>query len=105
MSASHRSPRVEELVPAPDPVRCCELLEGLPHRLFLDSAARDSRLGRHSYLSADPLAVARGERGDPDPCGRVRSSLAPFRCEPVAGLPPFQGGAAGYIAYDWGLAL
>ena len=31
--------------------------------------------------------------------------LAPFRCEPVAGLPPFQGGAAGYIAYDWGLAL
>ena len=23
----------------------------------------------------------------------------------VPGLPPFQGGAAGYLAYDWGLAL
>ena len=105
MSASRRSPRVEELVPPPDPVRCCELLEGLPHRLFLDSASRGSRLGRHSYLTADPFAVVRSDEGEPDPLARVRSMLAPFRCERVAGLPPFQGGAAGYIAYDWGLAL
>jgi para-aminobenzoate synthetase component 1 len=105
MSASRRSPRVEDLVPPPDPVRCCELLEGLPHRLFLDSASRDARLGRYSYLTADPFAVVRSDEGEPDPLARVRSMLAPFRCDPVAGLPPFQGGAAGYIAYDWGLAL
>ena len=105
MSASPRSPRVEELAPPPDPVRCCELLEGLPHRLFLDSASRDPRLGRYSYLTADPFAVVRSEEGQPDPLARVRSMLAPFRCDPVAGLPPFQGGAAGYIAYDWGLVL
>ncbi len=24
---------------------------------------------------------------------------------PVPGLPPFQGGVVGYIAYDWGLTL
>jgi len=105
MSASRRSPLVEELVPPPDPVRCCELLEGLPHRLFLDSASRDPRLGRHSYLTADPFAVVRSDEGGPDPLPSVRSKLAPFRCESVPGLPPFQGGAAGYIAYDWGLAL
>jgi para-aminobenzoate synthetase component 1 len=105
MSASRRSPLVEELVPPPDPVRCCELLEGLPHRLFLDSASRDPRLGRHSYLTADPFAVVRSDEGGPDPLTSVRSKLAPFRCESVPGLPPFQGGAAGYIAYDWGLAL
>ena len=105
MSASPRSPLVEELVPPPDPVRCCELLEGLPHRLFLDSASRDPRLGRHSYLTADPFAVVRSDEGGPDPLASVRSMLAPFRCESVPGLPPFQGGAAGYIAYDWGLAL
>src|SRR6185436_20376125 len=35
----------------------------------------------------------------------VRARLAPFQAEPIAGLPPFQGGAAGYIAYDWGLTL
>ena len=30
-------PLVVELSPAPDPARCCALLEGLPFRIFLDS--------------------------------------------------------------------
>src|SRR5262245_46889625 len=105
MSASPRSPLVEELSPPPDPVRCCELLAGLPHRLFLDSASRDRRLGRYSYVTADPVAVVRSGSSRRDPLAEVRSALAPFAAAPVPGLPPFQGGAAGYIAYDWGLAL
>jgi para-aminobenzoate synthetase component 1 len=35
----------------------------------------------------------------------VRRLLAPHRTAPVAGLPPFQGGAAGYIGYDFGGVL
>ena len=35
----------------------------------------------------------------------MRSALAPFAAAPAPGLPPFQGGAAGYLAYDWGRAL
>jgi len=38
------TPLVEELVPAPDPARCCERFAGLPYRLLLDSASRDQRL-------------------------------------------------------------
>ena len=53
----HRAPIVEELLPLPDPVRCCELLSDLPYRLFLDSAAQGPRLGRYSFLMADPVAV------------------------------------------------
>ena len=45
----------------PDPVRCCEQLSGLPYRIFLDSAARGSRLGRYSFLTADPVAVVRSK--------------------------------------------
>ena len=45
----------------PDPARCCEQLEGLPYRLFLDSAARGTRLGRYSFLTADPVAVVRSK--------------------------------------------
>ena len=101
-------------------MRCCELLEGLPYRLFLDSASQDARLGRHSFLTADPAAVVRskGPRTDwidpaagtrrriaSDPLAAVRSFLAPFASPAVPGLPPFQGGAAGYVAYDWGLEL
>jgi para-aminobenzoate synthetase component 1 len=98
------TPLVEELTPAPDPVRCCEQLEGLPYRLFLDSAARSTRLGRYSFLVADPIAVVRST-GSSGALDEVRAHLAPHRASPVAGLPPFQGGAAGYIAYDWGLTL
>jgi para-aminobenzoate synthetase component I len=108
-------PLVQELVPLPDPVRCCEQLGGLPYRLFLDSAARGPRLGRYSFLAADPVAIVRS-RGAHVECdgGRdiagdaldaLRRLLAPFAADPLPGLPPFQGGAAGYVAYDWGRVL
>ena len=113
-------PFVQELVPAPDPARCCERLASLPYRLFLDSAARGTRLARYSFLTADPVAVVRskgtrtecldllnGSRRvvDSDALDAVRALVAPHAAEPVAGLPPFQGGAAGYIAYEWGRVL
>src|SRR5439155_21776339 len=31
--------------------------------------------------------------------------VASHAAEPVAELPPFQGGAAGYVGYDWGMML
>jgi para-aminobenzoate synthetase component 1 len=114
------APLVEELVPAPDPVRCCERLSGLPYRLFLDSAASDARLGRYSFLAADPVAVVRSKGADVecidfvahtqrtergDPLRALRTIVEPHSTEAVEGLPPFQGGAAGYVAYDWGLTL
>ena len=115
------APLVEELVPSPDPVRCCELLDGLPYRLFLDSAARGGRLGRYSFLTADPVAVVRSKGAHvecvdlPGGAARVvaaadaldalRALVAPHATAPVPGLPPFQGGAAGYLAYDWGRVL
>jgi para-aminobenzoate synthetase component 1 len=113
-------PRVEELVPAPDPLDCCERLDGLPYRAFFDSASTTTRLGRYSFLTADPAAVvqAKGHRtelldvirgtrqnGTGDPLTSVRAQLAPHAVAPVTGLPPFQGGVAGYIGYDWGLTL
>jgi para-aminobenzoate synthetase component I len=114
------APIVEELVPAPDPVRCCEWLDRLPYRLFLDSAASTTRLGRYSFLTADPVSVIRSkgaaieildcasgarETVSGDALDAVRAQLLSYKAAPVGGLPPFQGGAAGYIAYDWGLTL
>ncbi len=105
-------PLVEELVPPPDPVRCCEQVGDLPYRVFLDSAARSPRLGRYSFLTADPVAIVRSKGahtecdGTPiaggDALDALRSLLAPFAASPLPEVPPFQGGAAGYLAYDWG---
>src|SRR5437879_7295887 len=40
-----------------------------------------------------------------DPLTHMRTLLAPHHAEPVAEVPPFQGGAAGYLGYDWGAML
>ncbi|HEU4585862.1 MAG TPA: aminodeoxychorismate synthase component I [Gemmatimonadaceae bacterium] len=122
-------PLVVELDPVPDPAEACERFVDAPYVVFLDSARDHDRLGRYSFLCADPCAVVRDDRltggvrltgdvgltggirltGDVGPTGgaleALRTLLEPFTTEPVAGLPPFQGGAAGYIAYDWGATL
>jgi para-aminobenzoate synthetase component 1 len=114
------APLVEELTPLPDSVECCERLSALPFRLFLDSAAVGARLGRYSFLTADPAAVVfskgarteclnliEGTRGavEGDALDVIGRLLAPHFADPIADLPPFQGGAAGYLAYDWGRVL
>src|SRR5207253_11029118 len=35
----------------------------------------------------------------------VGTLVATHGAAPVAELPPFQGGAAGYVGYDWGMML
>ena len=78
-----------ELVPAPDPVRCCEQLADLPHRVFLDSAQQGSPLGRYSFLAADPVEVVQGKgAASAGALGRVRALLAPRAATPIPGLPP-----------------
>ena len=115
---SDSAPLVEELVPAPDPVEACTRLAGLPFIVFLDSATHPDQVGRHSFLAADPATVVRSKgaltqqlgggcwtRVAADPVTHVGALLEPFAAEPVAGIPPFQGGAAGYVGYDWGAQL
>ncbi len=113
------APVIHELVPLPDPVRTCEALEGLSYRLLLDSAAPGARLGRYSFLTGDPVAVVRSKQGrtewlspsgahtlvEGSPIDAVRQWLAPFATLPAQGLPPFQGGAAGYLGYEFGRTL
>ncbi|MFN2572509.1 MAG: aminodeoxychorismate synthase component I [Gemmatimonadales bacterium] len=88
---------VVPLVPAPDPFGACVRFSGVPHLLFLDSSTQGF-VSRYSFLTADPIAVA-------DSLDAARTLLRPHRRVPVPDLPPFQGGLAGYIGYDWGADL
>lgn len=95
-------------------VRACR---GRPHCVFLDSRLPDSPLSRRSFLTFDPVAVARvhgqATRIDWWP-GRVeqhrgnafailRRLLRPHRVDAAALPPPagdcFPGGLAGYLGY------
>ena len=112
-------PLVRELDPAPDPGACCAALEGWSHRLWLDSASDAGRLGRYSFVMADPCAMVEAtgrfvrhvthegtrEVGSQDALEVLREALGMIRTPAVPGLPPFQGGFAGYIGYEFGATL
>jgi len=113
-------PLVEELSPPPDPLETCARFEGLPFLLFFDSATRHEKLGRYSFLTADPPALIRTTgahtqqwtqaTGDwtpasGDPLAAAQRLLGLHAAAAVPGLPPFQGGVAGYLGYDWGATL
>jgi para-aminobenzoate synthetase component 1 len=100
------APLIEELHPWPDPVDTCARLLGQPYLLFLDSAAAQERVGRYSFLTADPVALIRAKGHGPiSALDQARALLAPCRDAAIPGLPPFQGGIAGYLAYDYGATL
>src|SRR5918996_4985441 len=108
------APLVQPLRPAPDPVELTARFLDLPFLLYLDSATGSG----FSFLAADPAIVVRSKgavteilqnrawrRAEGDALGVVRWMLEDARIDPVPGLPPFQGGVAGYIGYDYGAVL
>jgi para-aminobenzoate synthetase component I len=117
-------PLVQVLEGAPEPVELAARFLDQPYLLFLDSAAggvspsEPRALGRYSFVAADPAVVVRSKgtttevlqggtwrSAQGDALGTMRGMLRDAQIEPVPGLPPFQGGAAGYIGYDYGGVL
>ena len=117
---SQFSPLVEPLGHTGNPAEVCARFLDLPYLLFLDSAALEHPDAHYSFLAADPLLVVRSKgasteiRKGPggawtpakgDALSVARALLPSEPTQPVPGLPPFQGGIAGYIGYDWGAVL
>ncbi|PZQ16173.1 MAG: aminodeoxychorismate synthase component I [Ancylobacter novellus] len=101
-------------LPTTDMAALAERLAGLPHVAFLDSAMPHASLGRYSYLAADPYDVLHvgsdaatlgGRRLDGDPLAALGEAMRAQALEQNPDLPPFQGGAIGFIAYEYGRRL
>ncbi len=108
VKSPHFVPCIEELSPAPEPEEVFLRLRGLPHCLFLDSASPDPVLGRYSFVAADPFDYVQLPADGSDALGELARRMAvctEFPTATVAGLPPFQGGAAGLFGYDLGRSL
>lgn len=109
---------VIELSPDLRPERAAERLRSLTGLAFLDSSRPDDDRGRFSYVTADPFLTleCRGQqvtltdwRGPRviagDPLTILQELLQRYRLGAIDGLPPFQGGAVGYVGYDLGRQL
>src|ERR687898_3547470 len=83
------------------PVSAYLKLRGNGPSFLLESAEQGQRVGRWSFLGFRPRSVIRVNRGEhPDPYALVTEELARYRIAPLAGLPPFAGGAVGMFGYD-----
>lgn len=105
MKSSERFPLVEALPAAAEPEDAFLRLCGLPHCVFLDSALKHPHLGRYSFVAADPFDFLQRRPEDRDSLGELAERLSRFPAAAAAGLPPFQGGAAGLFAYELGRQL
>jgi anthranilate synthase component I len=83
------------------PVSAYLKLRGDGPSFLLESAEQGQRIGRWSFLGCRPRATIRMSLGDhPDPYAAVAEELGRYRIAPLAGLPPFAGGAVGMFGYD-----
>jgi len=68
---------------------------------LLESVEGGQRLARYSFIGTDPyrMLTTKGE-SKIDPLPLIAEELSKYRIVPVSGLPPFCGGAVGYLAYE-----
>ena len=97
------------------PVSAFRKIQEAPYAFLLESVEGGEKWGRYSFLGCEPALIleSRGgwvrvleggrevERRDvPDPLAFVRERLACYHAVPDPGLPPFTGGAVGFLGYD-----
>lgn len=76
---------------------------------FLDSAKQQNTLGRYSYIGVNPFLTIKSKDNlvfinedefIGNPFDLLKKHLLNYKGVSVKKLPPFQGGAMGYLAYD-----
>jgi para-aminobenzoate synthetase component 1 len=98
-------PWCAELKPAPDPATAFQRFASQPHCMFLDSATPGHRLGRFSFIMANPIAWQVVDLDQPQPFDSLRELHRRYQAKRFPGLPPSQGGIAGMWSYDLNRSL
>ncbi|MDE2385163.1 MAG: aminodeoxychorismate synthase component I, partial [Alphaproteobacteria bacterium] len=102
----HRPPATPEVTEIAylEPSLYAARLRGQQHLTLLESVQRHEHLGRWSFLACNPAETLREDQGAAA-LEAIRRDLADRVVAPIPGLPPFQGGWAGFISYDAGWAF
>jgi anthranilate synthase component 1 len=73
------------------------------HSFLLESVEGGERLSRYSFIGTEPYRIIRTgptEGSEVDPLRAIEEEIDRFKVVPVGGLPPFHGGAVGYLSYE-----
>ncbi len=98
-----------------NPISAFQKLPQSEYAYILESAER-GKLGRYSFLSAEPdfvlrckgkrAEIVRGEKCETvnlenrDPLHLLKDCMSKYKANSYENLPPFYGGAVGYLSYD-----
>ncbi|HEX4969121.1 MAG TPA: anthranilate synthase component I, partial [Nitrospiraceae bacterium] len=97
------------------PVSAFAKIDHGPSAYLLESVEGSEKWARYSFLGSGSPVVVSEDRGDllvvrgtrkkripshGDPLERLRDIMESYRPVTVPGLPPFVGGAVGYLSYD-----
>jgi para-aminobenzoate synthetase component I len=72
---------------------------------LFESAQRHEQLGRYSFLAVNPSRSFVVPLGDANTLDAIAAFLAARKRPHIEELPPFQGGLAGFVSYDFGRRL
>jgi para-aminobenzoate synthetase component I len=96
---ARKPPQVREIVYA-EPFALARRLKGQTALTLLESTRRHEFLGRYSYLAVNPaMSIVNAT------LEQVEAHLNANARSHVDGLPPYQGGLAGFVSYDFGRTL
>jgi anthranilate synthase component 1 len=83
------------------PVSAFVKLRGNQPAFLLESVEGGENVSRFSFIGCNPRKIISAKPGDADPLKAIEAELAGYKPVDVPGLPPFTGGAVGYLGYEF----
>ncbi len=83
------------------PVSAFAKLRGHGPAFLLESVEGGENVSRYSFIGCNPRKIITAAAGDGDPLKLLEAELAGYHPVEVPGLPPFTGGAVGYLGYEF----
>ncbi|MSU46597.1 MAG: anthranilate synthase component I [Lacunisphaera sp.] len=93
--------RTDLLADLETPVSAYAKLRGSGPAFLLESVEGGEHVSRYSFIGCNPRKILSAKPGAPDPLAELQKELAGYRPVSVPGLPPFTGGAVGYLGYEF----
>lgn len=93
--------RADLLADLETPVSAYAKLRGAGPAFLLESVEGGENVSRYSFIGCNPRKIFQARPGDADPLAGLEQELAKHQPVDVPGLPPFTGGAVGYLGYEF----
>jgi len=83
------------------PVSAFAKLRGNQPAFLLESVEGGENVSRFSFIGCNPRKIISAPPGATDPLKTLEAELAGYKPVELPGLPPFTGGAVGYLGYEF----